>query len=481
MALGSLLRRVPVALWVLLAAGLVLRVLFMVAYRPALLGYPDTSVYLTGATADLFWDPLRVAGYPAFLRVVRVVSSDLSFATLVQHGLGLATAVLLYLSARRTGGPRWAALVPSAVVLLGGDQLFFEHALLSEALFGLLVAGALYCALRVEDAWWWAGAAGALIGLATTVRLAGLVLAPLLALWLVARRPRLVPAAAAVGATLLIVLGYLVTAHAETGVWSLARNGAYNFYGRVAPFADCSEFTPPEGTRALCQRSRPFDRPSTQWYTFAGGSPAVRHFGEPQVGRPTRAAVRHVGAFARAAALNQPLDLIEIAARDFWRYVVPGSFKPYSPSPSVGDYRGKLVERQWIARALQVAGREYSTKGTLVRRGLFDRLGDYERVTRIEGPAMGLLLLLALAAPLVCRGPRRRGALLMAGTALALLVVPVLTHEYDGRFGVPAYGPLAAAAALGAAAAAARWWPGRNRSPAGSTRSPSPAPPRTPP
>jgi hypothetical protein len=480
-AVGRLVRRIPRALGILLVLGLALRMLFMLAYRPALLGYPDTSVYLSGVTGDLFGDPLRVAGYPAFLRVLHVVSSDLSFTTLVQHAAGLGTAVLLYLAARRIGGPRWVALVPAAVVLLGGDQLFFEHALLSEALFGLLVAGALYCAVRVEEAWWWAGAAGALVGLATTVRLAGLVLAPLLVVWLLARRPRLVPPAAAAAATLVVVLGYLVAAHSETGVWSLAPNGAYNFYGRVAPFADCSEFTPPEGTRALCQRSRPFERPSTQWYIFAGGSPAVRHFGEPQVGKPTRAAVRHVGAFARAAAINQPLDLVEIAARDFWRYVAPGSFRPYSPSPSVADYRAKLVERRWIDRALQLAGGEYSTRGTLVKRGLFARLGDYERVTRIEGPVMAVLLLLALAAPLVCRGPLRRGALLLAGTALALLVVPVVTHEYDGRFGVPAYGPLAAAAALALAGAAARWWPGRSRSPAESTRSPSPGPPRTPP
>ncbi|MEA2353345.1 MAG: hypothetical protein QOJ14_1759, partial [Thermoleophilaceae bacterium] len=192
----AVVRRVPLALAILLALGVALRILFMLAYRPALLGYPDTSVYLTGATGDLFWDPLRVVGYPAFLRLVRVFSSDLSFATLVQHGLGVATAVLLYVTVRRIGGPRWVALVPAAVVLLGGDQLFFEHAILSESLFGLLVAGALYAAVRVADGWWWAAAAGVLVGLCTTVRLAGLVLAPLLAAWLLARRPRLVPAAA---------------------------------------------------------------------------------------------------------------------------------------------------------------------------------------------------------------------------------------------------------------------------------------------
>jgi hypothetical protein len=281
------------------------------------------------------------------------------------------------------------------------------------------------------------------------------VLAPLFAVWLFARRPRALRAAACAGAAGAVVLAYLVAAHAETGVWSLARNGAYNFYGRVAPFADCSRFDPPPGTRPLCERSRPFDRPSTQWYIFAGGSPALRAFGEPQVGHPSRSAVRHVGAFARAAALHQPLDLLEIAARDFWRYVDPGSFRPFNPSPSVADYRRALVDPRWVSRALQIARGHYSTGGTLVRQGLFDRLRDYEGVTRIEGPGMGVLLILALVG-VALPGPARRGAALLGGSALALLAVPVLTHEYDGRFGVPAYGPLACAAAVGALGLARR-------------------------
>jgi hypothetical protein len=32
---------------------------------------------------------------------------------------------------------------------------------------------------------------------------------------------------------------------------------------------------------------------------------------------------------------------------------------------------------------------------------------------------------------------------------VGLLVIPVATINYDGRLGIPAYGPLAAAAALG--------------------------------
>ena len=45
--------------------------------------------------------------------------------------------------------------------------------------------------------------------------------------------------------------------------------------------------------------------------------------------------------------------------------------------------------------------------------------------------------------------PCARGAALLAIVAFAMLVVPVATIGYDGRFGVPAYGVLAAAAVLG--------------------------------
>jgi hypothetical protein len=83
------------------------------------------------------------------------------------------------------------------------------------------------------------------------------------------------------------------------------------------------------------------------------------------------------------------------------------------------------------------------------REPLFDFLKDYENVTAVEGAPMAIFLVLGLTAPIVLRGRERRAALLLGGMALAILVVPVATINYDGRLGVPAYGPLAAAAALG--------------------------------
>ena len=63
---------------------------------------------------------------------------------------------------------------------------------------------------------------------------------------------------------------------------------------------------------------------------------------------------------------------------------------------------------------------------------------------------MALLLLLALAAPILTRGDERRAALLFFSATVVLLAGPVFLSEYDYRFTIPAFGPLAATAAIGA-------------------------------
>lgn len=448
-------RRTLLALGGLVLAGLALRTAFMLAYRPGFLGYPDTGAYFTGAGGDLFWDPLRVAGYSVFLRLGHALSSDLSFVTLVQHGLGIATALLLYGTVRRIGGPPWLGLVPAAVVLLGGDQLFFEHALLSESLYTFLTAAGIYTACRYLEGGWlaWALAAGALLALASTVRLAGLAVLVVGLAWLLLAVPvqpfsaRLLKTAGAAIAGALVLFAYLAAAHDQTGSWSFAPNGGYNFYGRAATFADCSRFDPPSRTKVLCETRPSSQRPSPQWYIFFG--PAVSHFGDPN-DAPPKANVDAVTAFGREAALHQPLDWLVATARDFARYVTPDSHKG-SDLPSTGDYAGSvLTDPDGIKNNLPKAAGYWNTRGLSVRKGLLGALRDYESATRIEGIPLALLLVLALLAPLACSGRERRAALLLAGTGLALLVVPVATVVYDGRFAVPAFGFVAGAAALGA-------------------------------
>ena len=155
------------ALLAVLAVGVAIRVVLMVSYTPAYLSYPDTWGYVVAAKGPLFLhDWIRPAGYPAMLAALHAVWNSLTFVVVVQHLLGLATAVVIYATLLRAGASRWVAVVPAAVVALTVDGILYEHAILSETPFGLLIALALYAGVRALEPGAprrWAVAAGALL------------------------------------------------------------------------------------------------------------------------------------------------------------------------------------------------------------------------------------------------------------------------------------------------------------------------------
>ena len=138
-------RRIPRALVAILVAGAALRLLFVFAWQPAFMGWPDAASYLDVSQGPLFSNALRPAGYPVFLHLLHLVAPSLWLVVALQHLLGLATAALLYLAPRAWG------LLPAALVALGADGVFLEHAAVSESLFMFLVAAALYCGVRSLD------------------------------------------------------------------------------------------------------------------------------------------------------------------------------------------------------------------------------------------------------------------------------------------------------------------------------------------
>src|SRR5215471_5165864 len=105
---------------VLLTAGLVLRVLTQIAYRPVLV-YTDSTKYLLGAYPGD--DP---PGYQLALKPVLALGS-LDLIAVIQHLLGLGMAVALYLVLLRRGVPRWLAALATAPVLLDAYQLQIEQ------------------------------------------------------------------------------------------------------------------------------------------------------------------------------------------------------------------------------------------------------------------------------------------------------------------------------------------------------------------
>jgi hypothetical protein len=452
-------RKASIGLAVVLGLGALLRLLLTIGWRPALMGWPDAASYIGVSQGDLFGNELRPAGYPIFLKLLHGLSPSLLLVVTVQHLLGLASAALLYLAVARTGVPRLLGLVPAAVVALGGDGIFLEHSPISESLFIFLIASTLYAGVRSleGDGLAWPALCGVALATAATVRVVALPLLPLLCVWLLAAgsrplRRRL--AVAAVGAVaVLAVLGVYFTAEQRAvGHTGLSRNGIWNLYGRVAPFADCSKFTPPPGTAVLCEQTPRSARPLTNQYTFNWFySPAIRAFGNPHTTSPERTA--EVASFAWAVILHQPLDYMEEVGAGLLRYVAPESLRGYGGGPSYRDlvHGPILFNRLYQVEGRRVARHYYADArgGYSVDRGLLDVLRGWESLTRIQGPLFVLLALLSLAAPLLTSGRARSASVLFALAAWTLLVVPVATVEFSARTAVPGFGPLGAAAAIG--------------------------------
>src|SRR4051794_38955647 len=184
-----------VALGLLVAAGIALRVLLIADYRPGVFANADSARYIHFALEPpgLLNDPFGPTGYSAFLRFAHWIDPHVQFTIVLQHVLGICSALLLYGAVRRLGCPRWPALIAPAVVLLSADQVFVEHTLLTEAAFIPLLCAGLYCVARATEsaqrrAWWLAGG-GALLASAALVRTVGLVVLPVVIVWLLLSAP----------------------------------------------------------------------------------------------------------------------------------------------------------------------------------------------------------------------------------------------------------------------------------------------------
>src|SRR2546428_611687 len=108
---------------------------------------------------------------------------------------------------------------------------------------------------------------------------------------------------------------YVEGRHAAWGLSGLTNNNNWNPYTRVAPWADCTKFTPPPGTRPLCATTPPSRRVPTD-YVFGPASPAYRLFGPAFLVTKYPHAMSLLRRFSEAAILAQPLDYLHPVWRD---------------------------------------------------------------------------------------------------------------------------------------------------------------------
>lgn len=292
----------------LLAAGLALRTVALIAYRPALF-YIDSIKYLLGAYPGN--DP---PGYQLLLKPLLAAGNPFLVAAL-QHLLGLAMAVALYALLLRRGAPRWLAALATAPVLLDGYQLQIEQSIMPDVWFeAMLVTGLAALLWRPRPQRWMIVTGGLALGACAAFRQVGEILilpaVVYLLLMIPGWRRRLGQAALLCAAFAVPILAASFSNLLSIGHFSLAPYAASTIYGRVAEVADCAKLSLPAYERPLCPSPRQ-KLLGPDGLDHDKASP-IKQYVPPPGMRNHNLMVD----FARRVMLQQPLSVTEAVGRD---------------------------------------------------------------------------------------------------------------------------------------------------------------------
>ena len=451
-----------------LVAALVLRILTALAFRPIMWFGGDSASYLATGLR-LIPDPSRVGGYGFMLWVLKPLHS-FALVAAVQHLMGLAMGVLIYLLARRFGLPAWAATLATLPVLFDAYELQLESDALPDVPFAFLVVLALYLLLRSpgERRPARTTAAAFLLGVSALLWPVGLVLLGVLLVVLLTalliRRAGLVTVLAALLAGALPVAAYGAWFSIHRHQFSLTRSDGVYLWSRTMSFADCAVIRPPAAERPLCPPPGP--RIAASLYIWNANSPVLAM----PTGRFS-ARTNHLALhFALRAIAEQPGDYAAAVGHDFslsffWD-------RPVHPDAAIVDrYQFADATTAWVPPTLwtpgggtlagdQAAYNNGRPAPTRVVQPYASWLVTYQRYVYLRGTLLGVILLAGLAGMVI----RRRvsglqGPGLPWAFAVTILLVPPLVADFDLRYLVPAVpvACLAAALAFAPGAGQRRW------------------------
>jgi hypothetical protein len=292
----------------LLAAGLTLRVITQIAYRPALL-YIDSLKYLYNA-----WPGTDPLGYKGVLQVILLVG-NLQTVAAVQHLVGLAMAVVIYALLLRRGIPRWLAALAAAPVLLDAYELQMEQTIMPDVWFeALMVAGLAVLLWQPRLTPRTIAVGGAALGLSATVWQGGeFLILPAVLFALIATggwRRKIRAAGLMCIAFVVPILCYMTLSLVFSGHFWLSRSGTSSIYGRVAEAADCATLNIPSYERVLCPT--PSQKAlGPDGLDHAPSSPLTNY--EPPTGLNQSAVV---SSFTLSVITQQPLSVLRSIGTD---------------------------------------------------------------------------------------------------------------------------------------------------------------------
>ncbi|WP_433411957.1 hypothetical protein ACQP1V_24145 [Microtetraspora malaysiensis] len=425
------------AFTVAIALAAALRVVTMLGYPPARLYWYDSFTYLDNAVHLQPSATFHPIGYPLLLRALLPFHS-VTVVVAVQHAMGLVTGLIGYALVRRRGLPAWVGVLAAAPVLFDASFLRLEHAVLSDALFILLVVSAVaVLGWRERPTTRAALAAGLLLAGAALTRTIGLPLLGLILLVLVLRRVSWRPLAALAVAGALPLAGYAAWYGSVHGRVALSGADGVALWARTMTFADCAVVQPPPELAPLCPNGAVQDAASEYvWDPKASINllPGGR-FAHNEQARE----------FALRAIAAQPLDYLRDVLADtsiafHWTPVA----HPARTVPAFGFAHGTwpLPDQPLVAEVR----RTYDSDITAMRsvRPWADVLIAYQHLAYLRGPVLAAILLLGAAGAV--RRPGR--AALPWVVAVGLLVGPVAALDFDHRYVLPVVPVACVAAAL---------------------------------
>jgi hypothetical protein len=481
-----------------LAVGALLRLVTMLGYPGALWFAGDSYVYI-GAALRPQPNLSKATGYSFFLRLLMPFHS-FTLVTGVQHLMGIAVAVMIYVLLRRNGVPKTWAAIATLPQLLDGYIIEDEHLIMAEPLFTfMLMIATLLLLWRPRPAWWTAVIAGLLIGAAAIVRTEGEVMLALIPLFLLVRgwswktlRGWGMAVVFAV-ASLIPVGAYAAWFHERNGHYELTMSQGYYTWGRVSSFANCAIIKPTGEEAVVCPTQPLSERTPPGDYIWH--APYV-HKDIESIGGPVSSKGNQLLTnFAIHAVEAQPLDYVKTVIQGvglsfgFPRIGYPTSGTTYYYSfhlhfTGTERFTGKPVSllppktRAWIGTDIpsHSAYADWLSYGHqapgAVNKIFAAPIALYQRVVFTWGPLLALIFLVGLGGVISVsarrRGPGLRSALSFQTlrsvrlhwslrgtsmlpwlTAVALLVAPIAVADFDYRYLIPVIPFACMAAGLG--------------------------------
>ena len=457
---------------ILIAAGVAVRVLAQIAYHPAII-YIDTLKYLYDS-----WPGSDPVGYKVPLKLILLVG-DLGTVEVVQHVLGIAIAVTLYVVMLRRGLPRWLSALAIAPVLLDAYQVQVESMIMPDIWFeALVVAGLAVLLWRPVPSMRLALIGGALLGASTGIRQIGEVLIIPALIFVVAMgggwRKVVQNGTAVACAFVLAVLLYLSASYQLGGHFWISRSSVSLTYGRMASVADCATLKLPKLEQPLCP-TKAQQANGPDWLDHGQYSP-LRTYDTTLPIAQLGSKDQYVANFNRAVERQQPMRVISGILRDsvklfaINRYTSPGDtpivrwqFQRKFPTAQYGPWIKVQDNAIWLntgsfySSSLEKLNPAYGGPPQ-VNKPIAAFLRWYQvRFGYTPGPLYLLCVLAGLAGSVLAfmRRPRARAARPLALASLFFFAAGAIVLggsdllEFTWRYQIPAIVTLPPAGALG--------------------------------